>query len=79
MWWDASWHGGYWIWIVPLVFLVVMFLFCRTAASMCGRHGRRDREENAREILDRRFARGEISRDEHQRMLKDLERSRASA
>lgn len=77
MWWDASWHGGYWMWIVPLVFLVVMFLFCRAAAPMCGRHGRRHREESAREILDRRYARGEIGRDEHQRMLRDLERPQA--
>jgi len=78
MWWDVSWHGGYWMWIVPLVFLAVMFLFCRAAAPMCGGHGRRDREESAREILDRRYARGEISRDEHQRMLKDLDRPQAS-
>jgi len=67
------------MWIVPLVFLVVMFLFCRGAAAMCGGHGRRQRKESAREILDRRYAQGEISRDEHQRMLKDLEQSQARA
>lgn len=76
MWWDGYWQGGYWTWIVPLVFLVVMFLFCRGAAAMCGRHRRRDGGENAREIADRRYAQGDISRDEHQRMLKDLERPR---
>ncbi len=79
MWWDGYWHGGYWMWLVPLVFLVVMFLFCRGAASMCGRHEQRHRKESAREILDRRYARGEISRDEHQKMLKDLEQSQAHA
>jgi len=79
MWWDGTWHGSYWMWIVPLVFFVFMFLFCRAGSSaMCGGHGRRRHEENAREILDRRYARGEISRDEHQRMRKDLERSQAS-
>jgi putative membrane protein len=40
---------------------------------MCGGHSSGEREESAREILDRRFARGEISREEYQRMRKDLE------
>jgi len=40
---------------------------------MCGGYRRQDREETAREILDRRYARGEISREEHQKMRKDLE------
>jgi putative membrane protein len=61
------------------MFLVVLFLFCRAGSAMCGGHRRRDREENAREILDRRYARGEISREEHQRMRKDLEQSQAIA
>ncbi len=79
MWWDGYWHGGYWMWLVPLGFLVVMLLFCRGAGAMCGGHGRQHRKESAREILDQRYARGEISRDEHQRMLKDLEQSQAHA
>jgi len=79
MWWDGYWHGTYWMWLVPLVFLVVMFLFCRGAAAMCGGHRRRDGRENAREILDRRYARGEISQEERQRVLKDLEGPQASA
>ena len=40
---------------------------------MYGGHGRNHREEKAREILDRRYAGGEISREEYQRMRKDLE------
>jgi len=79
MWWDGYWHGGYWMWLVPLGFLVVMLLFCRGAGAMCGGHGRQHRKESAREILDQRYARGEISRDEHQSMLKDLEQSQAHA
>jgi len=75
MWWDGSWHGFPWMWIFPLIFLVVLvlFLFQGRGWPMCGGHRRQDREETAREILDRRYARGEISREEYQRMRKDLE------
>lgn len=42
---------------------------------MSGGRGMRthDREESAKEILDRRYARGEIGQEEYQRMKKDLE------
>jgi putative membrane protein len=33
----------------------------------------RDREASAREILDRRYARGDISQEEYQRMKKEIE------
>jgi putative membrane protein len=58
-----------------LIFLVCLLLFSLRGRSwpMCGGHRRQEREGNAREILDRRYARGEISREEHQRMRKDLE------
>lgn len=40
---------------------------------MCGGHGAHKREESAREILDRRYARAEISREDYLQMKKDLE------
>lgn len=42
---------------------------------ICGGHGMqtRDRPEGAREILDRRYASGEINREEYLQMKKDLE------
>jgi putative membrane protein len=63
------------MWIFPLICLVVfvLFIFRGPPWPMCGGYRRWDREENAREILDRRYARGEISREEYQRMRKDLE------
>lgn len=75
MWWDGQWHGFPWMWIFPLIFLVVLvlFLFGGRGWAMCGGHRRQHHEESAREILDRRYARGEISREEYQRMRKDLE------
>ncbi|HVS27776.1 MAG TPA: SHOCT domain-containing protein [Burkholderiales bacterium] len=62
------------MWIFPLIFLVVLvlFLFRGPGWPICGGHRSQDREENAREILDRRYARGEISREEYHRMRKDL-------
>lgn len=74
MWWDGPGYGFHWMWIFPVVFLVlcVVFMF-RGPGWLMGGHGRNHREENAREILDRRYAKGEINREEYQRMRKDLE------
>jgi len=75
MWWDGPWYGFHWMWIFPLIFLVLfaLFFFREPGWPMCGRHGRNERAENAREILDRRYTAGEINREEYQRMRKDLE------
>ena len=64
-----------WMWIFPLIFLVVMVLFLLRGPGwpMWGRHGMREREDSARAILDRRYARGEISQEEYHRIRKDLE------
>ncbi len=74
MWPYGPWGWFPLMWIFPLIFLVVMLLFLfRGGGPMCGWRGTRDREESAREILDRRYARGEISQEEYQRMKKELE------
>ena len=75
MWWDGPWYGFHGMWIFPLIFLIVLvlFLFRGPGWPMCGGYRRRDREKTAREVLDRRYARGEISREDYQRMRKDLE------
>lgn len=39
----------------------------------CGHRRAHDREESAREILDRRYARGELTREQYQQMKKDLD------
>ena len=73
------WMNGWWgpfpgMWIFPLVILIVVLLFIfRTGGPPMG--GRRDTQKSeptAREILDRRYARGEISREEYQQMKTDL-------
>ena len=77
MWPHGPWEWFPLMWIFPLIFLVVMLLFLFRGGGggwpMCGSHGRRDREDSAREILDRRYARGEINQEEYQRMKKELE------
>lgn len=75
MWWDGPWYGFHWMWIFPLIFLLVfvLFLFRGRGWPMCGVYRRQDREASAREILDRRYARAEISREAYQSMRKDLE------
>ena len=74
------WPNGWWspfpmMWIFPLIFLVVvlLFFFRSGGGPMCGGRGTRESEQTAREILDRRYARGEISSEEYQQMKKDLE------
>ncbi len=57
-----------WMWIFPLSFLILILVFLFRVV------GRKDRkEETAKEILDRRYANGDISREDYQRMKKDLE------
>ncbi|MNC60513.1 hypothetical protein D3C75_1103960 [compost metagenome] len=75
MWPHGPWEYFPLMWIFPLIFLVVMlfFLFRGPGWPMRGGRGMRDREESAKEILDRRYARGEIGQEEYQRMKKDLE------
>ena len=76
MMWSNGWWGFFpWMGIFPLIFLVILLLFLfRTGGSpMCGRRDIRNSGATVREILDRRYARGEISREEYQQMKKDLE------
>jgi putative membrane protein len=71
MWANGSWGFFPWMWIFPLLFLIVCVLFL---ARMGGwPWGERKPPESAREILDRRYARGEISREVYEQMKKDLQ------
>ena len=63
------------MWVFPLIFLIILllFFFRGNGRPMCGGHRMQDREKSAKEIIDRRYARGEISREEYQQLKKDLE------
>jgi len=75
---------GYWggqgftfMWIFPLLFFIVFLFFMRgmfgRGSMGCGSHGgSATHKESAHEILDKRFAKGEISKDEYEEMKKAL-------
>jgi putative membrane protein len=69
--WNGWFMGWMWIfWVVVLV--VVVFVIVRLLGTSSGRP--KVRGEAAEEILKSRYARGEISKDDYERMLNDLRR-----
>ena len=77
--------GGYW-WIFPMIMMVFMMFFCfsgmrrrfwssRTDEDIRGFwFPRLDSPASALEILSRRYARGEIEREEYEQKRQDIER-----
>ena len=76
--WAPHFFG--WMWIFPATFLIVClalmfaFLFRRPGCWMTRDSGARERGESARDILDKRFARGELTKEQHEEMKRALER-----
>ncbi len=69
-WWG---HGFGFMWIFPLLFLAVFLFFMRSMFGWgSGGGSSRTQSDNAHEIIDRRFAKGEISKDEYEDMKKTL-------
>ncbi|MEW5882329.1 MAG: SHOCT domain-containing protein [Pseudomonadota bacterium] len=58
--------GLWWILVVVLVVIVGMWAFKRAGDSPSAPR------ESARDILDKRYARGEIGRDEYEQKKRDL-------
>ncbi|MBU2855808.1 SHOCT domain-containing protein [Acidithiobacillus ferrooxidans] len=81
MWINSGWGWTPWMMIFPLFFLVLMVVFMvfmmrggMGGGPMCGGSQKTPGSgETPREVLDRRYARGEITREEYQQMRKDLE------
>ncbi len=67
-------HGGMMgigmilLWLIPIALLVWLF-----AKAASGRSDKGETRQSPREILDARYARGEIGRDEYQERRADLE------
>ncbi|MHB8337641.1 MAG: SHOCT domain-containing protein [Ignavibacteriaceae bacterium] len=69
--WSGMWFG----WIFWLVLLVVIIWVVITIVNRSPRYGSQEplpRREDALEILKKRYARGEISREQFEQMKKDL-------
>ena len=60
-WWMGGWG---WLWFVLIVLVIVLLVAWNTRRS--GRAGRGDGEDDALRILEERFARGEIDREEYE-------------
>lgn len=60
-------HFFFWILVIIGILLFLLWVFRQT-----GRQDRDRGEESALEILKKRYARGEISREEYERMRKDI-------
>jgi putative membrane protein len=69
--WGVWWMIFSWVLIVAIVALVV-----RALTASGGSSGSGERTIGAREILDERFARGEISEDEYRERKRVLDESR---
>ncbi len=57
-------YGFHWWWLIPVAMMVFCFLMMhRGGGCMMGHHRSR---ESAREVLDRRYASGEIGKEEYE-------------
>jgi len=69
------WGGGMWIFPILMitVFLIALYIiFSRRPLQHYDRSAEFGRDENALGILKKRYARGEISKEEFEKMKRDL-------
>lgn len=66
--------GGGWMMVIwwILIIVVIVYLFKWLAPASSGWLGTKNKSKSALEILDERYARGEIDKEEYERRKKDL-------
>ena len=69
---DGGWGMGLGMWVIWLVIVVAFILIVKLVVDHSGTRSSRQ-DETAVEILQKRFARGEIDADEYERRKKELE------
>ena len=65
-------HGFGFMWVFPLVFLIIFIFFMRGMFGQNNNLNQNTTTETARDILDKRFAKGEINKDEYEEMKRTL-------
>jgi uncharacterized membrane protein len=79
---EVFWADFGWWWIVPVAMIVLCFFMMRgrMGCMMCWPSSRRSSDtqaigasDSAREILDKRYALGEINQEEYEDKRKDIE------
>lgn len=70
-WWG---HGSGSMWVIMILFLAVFLFFLRGLFGQGGGSSQSigSKPESAREMLDKRFAKGEFSKDEYEEMKRAL-------
>jgi putative membrane protein len=79
--WEWGRHPMWWMWgawgigmmLVMMVFWVLVIAGVVLGVRWLLRQGREQRSDSALEILRQRYARGEITKDDFERMKKDLQ------
>jgi len=64
---EGVWNGFHWGWLIPIAMMVLCFLVMRgRGGCMVRRYRSPHSGESAREILDKRYALGEIGKEEYE-------------
>ena len=73
---EYGFFASYW-WLFPLLMIAVCMIFMRKGCGgmMCGPRAHNEPGKSAREILDKRYAGGDIDRQECEDRKRELTRS----
>jgi putative membrane protein len=70
---ESVWNGFHWWWIIPIAMMILCFIMMRGHRGRMTHWSRSHyNAESAREILDKRYALGEISREEYGEKKRDI-------